>query len=192
MDNDVIAGPGWLERMHFHGTVDPKVGCVCPVSDRAAHGQQISYEGGDELASIHDFARERASSHHRKAAYKILFPSFCVLVHRDVIEAIGGFDPRFSPWGFEDDDFAFRAHLAGFRARLAYDVFIRHDSYGGERKVAHHRLLLRNWQRFAEKWIPGPTPPYGVLKALEGVRKQQWTRQELFVSLESPAGESAI
>jgi len=35
-------------------------------------------------------------------------------------ERIGGFDERFSPWGFEDDDFSLRVHLAGYRARLAH------------------------------------------------------------------------
>jgi len=184
MDNDAIAAPGWLERLHFHGTVDPLVGCVCPVSDRAAHGQQIAYDGGDELSEIHAFAREQARTNHRKMAYKILFPSFCVLVKRAVVEAIGGFDERFNPWGFEDDDFALRAHLSGFRARMARDVFIRHESYGGTKNDTHRRLLLENWQRFADKWLPGPVPPYGELSGLEDVRASTWAREELYVPLD--------
>jgi len=187
MDNDAIATPGWLDRLHFHGTVDPRVGCVCPVSDRAAHGQQIPYEGGDELSEIHAFAREHSRANHRQMAYKILFPSFCVLVRRAVVEAIGGFDERFSPWGFEDDDFALRAHLAGFRARMARDVFIRHESYGGTKGETHSHLLLENWQRFANKWLPGPVPPYGDLSSLKDVCASTWSREELYVPLDSQA-----
>ena len=184
MDNDAIASPGWLERMHFHGSVDSKVGCVCPVSDRAAHGQQIPYGGGDDLESVHAFARQRSRTEHRKTTYKMLFPSFCVLVKREVIDTIGGFDPIFTPWGFEDDDFALRAFLAGFRARMARDVFIRHESYGGAKSLEHRELLLANWQRFAQKWIPGPVPPYGELCALGELSEASWTTEELYVPIE--------
>ncbi len=182
LDNDAFVGPGWLERMRFHGEVDGQVGCVCPLSDRAAHGQEIPYPGGTDLESVHAFARERGQAFHRQMQYKILFPSFCVLVHQKVVEAIGGFDERFSPWGFEDDDFAFRAHLAGFRTRLAKDVFVRHETYSGPKLERHTELLMRNWKRFAEKWIPGPVPAYGELSRLDEVRKQTWSLEDLRIA----------
>lgn len=191
LDNDAIVSPEWLERLLHHARLDPRVGCVCPMSDRAAHGQQIPYDGGDDLAAIRAFADQRAREHHRRGVYKQLFTSFCVLVHHDVVDRIGGFDERFSPWGFEDDDFSLRAHLAGFRSRLALDVFVRHESYGGEKGARHSALLTENWRRFAQKWSKGPVPPYGDYGFLEQVLAQRWRDDELRVALPGESGRAA-
>ncbi len=189
LDNDAIVSPGWLGRMLWHAAVDPRVGCVCPVSDRAAHGQQVAYPGDGSPDSVAAFARRRALEFARQGLYKAIFPSFCVLVRRDVIDAIGGFDERFSPWGFEDDDFSLRAHLAGHRSRLALDVFVRHEAYGSdaERGERHSRLLRRNWRRFVEKWGDGASPAYGDYGFLDAVVRRRWEPDALYVE---PAGRA--
>ncbi len=191
LDNDALVSPGWLGRMLWHGAVDPLVGCVCPMSDRAAHGQQIPYDGGSSPAEVAAFAARRALEHSRQGLYKTIFTSFCVLVRRDVVDRIGGFDARFSPWGFEDDDFSLRVRLAGFRSRLALDVFVRHEAYGSDAAKAdrHAKLLSRNWDRFVEKWGRGAAPAYGEYAFLEPVFQRTWDPRDLFVPLpESPAG----
>jgi GT2 family glycosyltransferase len=195
LDNDVMVTPGWLGRMLWHGAVDPRVGCVCPMADRAAHGQQVPYEGGASPAEVAAFAARQALEHARRGLYKTIFPSFCVLVRRDVVERIGGFDARFSPWGFEDDDFSLRARLAGFRSRLALDVFVRHEAYGNDAAKAdrHSRLLTRNWERFVEKWSRGAAPAYGEYAFLEPVFQRSWEPQDLFVPLPGgPAGPNPL
>ena len=182
LDNDALVTPGWLGRMLYHGEADPLVGCVCPVSDRAAHGQQIRYAGTSDPDALRAFADQRAGAWRRRARYGCLFTSFCVLVRRDVVETIGGFDERFSPWGFEDDDFSLRAHLAGFRSRVALDVFVRHEAYAGVKKTRHEGLLERNWKRFASKWAGAvPTPEYGDYSLLAPVLARSWSEEELYV-----------
>jgi len=191
LDNDAIVTPGWLSRLRWHADADPLVGCVCPVSDRAAHGQQIPYEGGGDLAALRAFADQRSGAYRRRARYGLLFTSFCVLVRRSVLDRIGGFDARFSPWGFEDDDFSLRAHLAGFRTRIALDVFVRHESYGGAKKKRHEELLLRNWRRFAAKWTQDAgAPAYGDYRCLEPVLARAWSDAELRVPLGADATEA--
>ncbi len=182
LDNDALVTPGWLGRLLYHGEADPLVGCVCPVSDRAAHGQQIRYAGSSEPEALRAFADHRAGAWRRRARYGCLFTSFCVLVRRRVLDTIGGFDERFSPWGFEDDDFSLRAHLAGFRSRVALDVFVRHEAYAGVRKARHDGLLERNWKRFASKWSgERPTPEYGDYSLLAPVLARSWSEEELYV-----------
>ena len=107
---------------------------------------------------------------------------------RAVIEEIGGFDERFSPWGFEDDDFTLRASLAGHHSRVALDVFVHHDTYAGPKHARHQRLLLRNWKRFAEKFGLGDVP-YGDLSGMERVVARSWSREELLVPFERTAPE---
>ena len=189
MDNDAVVTPGWLARLRYHADVDPKVGCVCPLTDRASHGQQIPYEGGDSLEAIQAFADQLAGTQRRLARYGFLFSSFCVLVRREVIERIGGFDERFSPWGFEDDDFSLRAQLAGFRVRVALDVFVRHEAYAGPKLERHERLLQRNWRRFAEKWGEGrAVPEYGDYGLLAQTLERPWSDGDLHVPLDAGSG----
>jgi GT2 family glycosyltransferase len=183
MDNDAIVSPGWLERLRFHAQVDARSGCVGPLSDRAAHGQQIPYEGAFDFDSLAKFAGEHGARNHRRGRQQNVLTSFLLLMRREVLDTIGGFDERFSPWGFEDDDFTLRATLAGFRNRCALDVFVRHEHYGGAKAARHNDLLQRNWCEFAGKWAGRPDAKYGDYSVLEPALKRSFERSELFVPL---------
>jgi GT2 family glycosyltransferase len=158
LDNDVVVTAGWLRGLLFHAEVDARAACVGPVTDRAAHGQAIPYAGGD--AGLDAFAAERARTHRRQFRHASLLSSFCLLVKRPVVEALGGFDVAFSPWGFEDDDYTLRAALGGRHNRVALDVFVRHAAYATHEKADRHaQLLERNWRRFGAKWgLPAGCP----------------------------------
>jgi len=181
LDNDVITTHEWLHRLLFHAEVDGASGCVGPLTDRAGHGQEIPYVGTSAVADIESFAAERARAHDRKFRFQTLMTSFCWLVRRAVVDEIGGFDERFSPWGFEDDDFSMRAALAGFRNRVALDVFVRHEHYGGKKAQVHSELLARNWSRFAEKWCGSGDVPYGEYAAIQPAMRRTFERAEYYV-----------
>jgi GT2 family glycosyltransferase len=188
MDNDAIVSPGWLRRLLRHAQADGRSGCVGPVSDRAAHQQQVPFDGATDPASLARFASAWGAANDRRARFQNLLTSFCLLMRREVVEAIGGFDERFSPWGFEDDDFTLRAALAGFRNRVALDVFVRHEHYADPSKSQRHeQLLRRNWSRFAEKWSGSPDAPYGDYGALEAALRRPREPHELHVPLAAPA-----
>ena len=168
MDNDAVVTPGWLRRLLHHAQVDGRSGCVGPVSNRAAHGQQVPFAGGTDAASLQRFADGLHAAYARQGEMHNILTSFCLLFRREVLDAIGGFDERFSPWGYEDDDFTLRATLAGFRNRIARDVFVRHDTYDDAVKARRHAdLLLANWRRFADKWAGTADVPYGDSAAVE-------------------------
>lgn len=152
LDNDAYVAPGWLARLAWHLAVDPLAACVGPLSDRAAHGQEVAYAGGSSPEDVAACDRARAAAHARQARRASLLSSFCLLARTATIRAIGGFDERFSPWGFEDDDLTLRAALATGHNRVALDVFVRHESYRGPKLERHERLLELNWARFRDKW----------------------------------------
>ncbi len=185
MDNDAIVAPGWLERLMFHAQVDGRSGCIGPVSDRAAHGQQIPYDGDGELTTVARFAHDWAQRNHRRSRPQNILTSFLLLMRREVLDTIGGFDERFSPWGFEDDDFTLRAALAGFNNRCALDTFVRHEHYGGAKAARHQQLLERNWSAFAQKWAGQPQARYGDYALVEPALKRAFAPEELFVPLAS-------
>jgi FkbM family methyltransferase len=181
LDNDVVVTPGWLERMLYHAEVDPASGCVGACADRASHGQEVEYRGATDPASLERFARERASGFHRQSRAGANLASFCLLVKRPALDAIGGFDEAFSPWGFEDDDYTFRACFAGFHSRVALDVFVHHDTYVGPKLERHSRLLKENWRKFAAKWDLGEAE-YGDFSGIERTRRSGRMRDRLRVA----------
>jgi GT2 family glycosyltransferase len=83
------------------------------------------------------------------------------MARRAVIERVGGLDERFGSGNFEDDDFCLRAGLAGFKARIAQDVFIHHAgsaTFQGA-KIDYRAAMLRNWKLFKTKWsLPAGGP----------------------------------
>lgn len=177
MDNDVVVTPNWLSRLRRHAEVDPFAACVGPVCNRAAHGQEVPFSGDDPDTRAAEIARD----HDGGFRMGLLLSSFCLLVRRDVIDIVGGFDESFSPWGFEDDDFTLRCGLAGFHNRVALDTFVQHKHYGGAKAERHETLLKENWERFAAKWrLTGERGDYsGLAVHLERV----WTADELAVPL---------
>lgn len=191
MDNDVMVTPGWLGRMLYHLTVDGKSGCVSCLADRAAHDQEIELPGPTDPASVAAFAEQLAIDKARQCRPAGLLSSFVLMVRREVLDLLGGFDERFSPWGFEDDDYSLRASLAGYRNRIALDVFVRHEAYAGRAKAeAHTELLRRNWRRFADKWqLPGD---YGDYTGLDALHERTHTPASLHVPLESPASTEPL
>ncbi len=180
LDNDIVLTPNWLERMLFHAEIDANTACVGACADRASHGQQLEYRGATDFDSLARFARSNAGMNHRRSKLVGTLASFCILVKRSTLDEIGGFDERFSPWGFEDDDYTLRALFAGRFNRIALDVFVRHDSYDGPKLERHTALLERNWKLFAQKWGLGDAP-YGDFSAIEAARRRNWTREELYV-----------
>jgi GT2 family glycosyltransferase len=189
MDNDVIVTPGWLSRLRRHAEVDPFAACIGPVTDRAAHASQVPFDGGSPDERAAEIANEK------DGAFKMtmLLSSFCLLVRREVIDLVGGFDERFSPWGFEDDDFTLRCGLAGFHNRIALDTFVQHKTYGGEKAVRHGELLERNWDRFASKWNLDRDNGRGDYTGLAEQIERSWDPEQLFVPFtgEASATEAA-
>ena len=162
-----MVSPGWLPRMMYHLQVDSRSGAVSCLSDRAAHHQQVEFPDEYTPATLRAFADRRAADYTRQYRPQPRLTSFLLMVRKAVLDAIGGFDESFSPWGFEDDDFSLRAHFAGFRNRVALDVFVRHEPYASTRKQeAHQGLLARNWARFAAKWELADETEYGDCTAL--------------------------
>jgi GT2 family glycosyltransferase len=153
LDDDVVVTRNWLSHLLWHAEIDPLAACIGPRTDRAAHGQALAYAGGDETEALESFAAELHTRARHKFRHALLLSSFCLLTRRSVIAALEGFDTRFSPWGFEDDDFTLRAARLGMHNRVAEDVFVRHVAYSsGARAARHEQLLDENWRKFADKW----------------------------------------
>ena len=127
LNNDTVVTPGWLSNLVACALHDwPNVGLVGPVSNCAASPQHVQGEYRD-LSDIDLFAIRHRQQFAGKAVGVERLTGFCLLVRREIVEQVGGFDERYGLGFFEDDDLCVRAREAGFKLVVAQDVL--HSSF---------------------------------------------------------------
>ncbi|MGE5402771.1 MAG: glycosyltransferase [Ignavibacteriales bacterium] len=154
-NNDIVVTNGWLERMISVAESSPEIGIVGPVSNAVSGVQLDKNAKYKNMTEMQKYAKKVSKDFKGQV---IEFPRvafLCTLIKKEVIDAIGGLDERFTPGNYEDDDYCLRAQKAGYKAVIARDVFIHH--YGsksfkanGEQKYAE-RLEI-NKRKFVDKW----------------------------------------
>lgn len=151
LNNDVLVTPRWLENMQRCLYSDEKVGIVGPLTNYASGEQQVHVT----YQNLHDFADEFNQPDSSKWREIERIVGLCMAFKRELMLKIGLLDEQFSPGHYEDDDFCYRAQIAGYRLLIAGDVFVHHHgsaSFGREDPSYVKQLISRNRQRFIEKW----------------------------------------
>jgi GT2 family glycosyltransferase/tetratricopeptide (TPR) repeat protein/2-polyprenyl-3-methyl-5-hydroxy-6-metoxy-1,4-benzoquinol methylase len=153
LNNDTIVTTGWLRRLLLPLERDPKIGLVGPCSNCVSGPQQVE-AGYDSLADLDGFAWDWGKAHHGEMVDIDRLVGFCLLIRREVVDAIGTLDEQFGIGCFEDDDYCLRAMEAGFRAVIARDAFVHH--FGGRTFLGtgtdFASIMRANERRFRAKW----------------------------------------
>lgn len=169
LNNDALATPGWLAGLL--GAVDrgDGTGIAGPRSNWVSDDQILAVTYTEAPSDALDaFAAARHRDHAGQGREVARISGLCMAITRPVLDAIGGFDVRFEVGNMEDEDFALRARLAGFRLRVADDSFVHHFGHKTFDLVDedYDALLEVNAMRYAVKWdLPMHGDPRGVLPA---------------------------
>ncbi|MEW6054238.1 MAG: glycosyltransferase [Nitrospirota bacterium] len=162
LDNDTIVTKGWVTRFIAHMTSHPYIGVLGPRSNYVSGAQivpNVSYQNIDELEN---FASLFTQQHHGQLTPSVRLVGFCMCIRREVIDKIGSIDASFGKFGFEDDDYTWRANIAGFKTYIANDVFIHHTGGPqGRGDMQYNRQLWEAWERYKSKWNLPKDLPYG-------------------------------
>ncbi len=155
LDNDTIVTRGWLQGfIDYAKQLDPNVGVFGPMSNYVSGAQKVknvSYSTFEELQRFADQWAVANASNYRFTGRLILF---CMFVKREVLQKIGGIDPAYGKWGWEDDDFCIRALIAGYKLCIAQQIYIHHT---GSQTLLANRIdqvtqLNSGWDVFRKKW----------------------------------------
>ncbi|SPF55825.1 Glycosyl transferase 2 family protein (fragment) [Candidatus Desulfosporosinus infrequens] len=154
LNNDTVVTVNWLGNMLRLLYSQQQIGLVGPVSNCVSGHQQINVTYA-ELSCLADFAREYCAKN--AGGYRRVFRlvGFCLLVKKEVIDQIGGFDEMFGLGNFEDDDFCLRAVQAGFHLMIALDSFVHHIgqvTFNSVREAGFNRLMEENREKAIAKW----------------------------------------
>jgi len=189
MDNDVEVTPGWLGRLRKHFGEHPTVGLIGPRSNYVSGPQLIPEANYSDQQELDWFANGVAASNSGRISRTSRLILFCLAVRQEVLQRIGGFDPAYGHWGFEDDDYSLRAQIAGFQLAIAHDVFIHHSGSQTSKTggIDYGALLNRNWQVFCDKWGIPPDKRQEMVYDANRLVSRQFTVSEHSVRL--PARE---
>ncbi|WP_336786068.1 glycosyltransferase family 2 protein [Paenibacillus sp. MMO-177] len=150
LNNDVLVTDGWLSSMHSVLDSDTSIGLVGPMTNYASGRQQTAMTGRYD-----EFAAQLQIDENGQREFVKRIIGFCMLFTRSLMQTIGVLDERFSPGHFEDDDYCYRAYLAGYRVAIAKDAFVYHHGSASFRSYAGEDLedlVRRNRQLFTDKW----------------------------------------
>lgn len=171
LNNDVLVPPGWMPRM-LARFGNPDVVAVGPVTSRISGTQCVDASYSED--QFNPYAQEWFYAHVGQSLYTPRLVAFVLLVRREALDRLGGFDVRFGRGNFEDDDFSIRLASLG-RLVIAYDVLVHHEGSVSFRDVpaAEVRQLYESNQAWLHKkwgpvwdasgrWLPQPTRSYGA------------------------------
>ena len=159
LNNDVVVTKYWLEGLIECAESDDSIGLVGPMTNNISGMQRDPNAKYGSEKELQEFAAAYRKKNRRNWLPVNRLAGFCLLIKRKVIEEIGGLDPGFGIGNCEDDDYALRAALKGYRSVIATDVFIEHKGGGSflaDGLAKYVEILKKNEKVFSEKW--GITP----------------------------------
>lgn len=154
LNNDVLLPKGAIDRLEAHLASDDRAGAVGPLSNRVSGPQLDATARYRDEAGFQAHAGRLAREQRGRSFEVARLVGLTLLLRREVIERVGGFDPCFFLGNFEDDDLSLRIQRAGFRLLVARDVFVHHEgsrTFRAER-IDWRRLMRENWGWFQWKW----------------------------------------
>ena len=161
LNNDTVVTRGWLTNLLKHFRRDPSTGLVGPVTNSIGNEARIpvSYS---TLREMPLFAYDYTARHMgEEYPHRGVLAMFCVMISREVLNAVGPLDENFGIGMFEDDDYCLAAKKLGYRLVMAEDVFIQHFESVSFKTIRDDRrmeLYERNRKYFETKWNTRWTP----------------------------------
>ncbi len=155
LNNDTLVTPGWISRLIYHVS-KKQIGLVGPVTNSIGNESKINIKYNyRNQQDIENKSLHYTSSHWGEFLYLDRIAAFCWILKKDIYKKIGGFDERFFPAFFEDDDYCIRIKKAGYKIICAEDVFIHHFlglSTKSNEDITKNQFFIENKKRFEEKW----------------------------------------
>ncbi|QMV40774.1 glycosyltransferase family 2 protein [Cohnella cholangitidis] len=151
LNNDVLVAKNWLRNMLACLYSREDIGIVGPLTNYASGRQQIDMP----YTHLEDMANQLNEPDPGKWMEIDRIVGLCFLFKRELMERIGLLDERYSPGHYEDDDYCYRAKIAGYQLRIAGDVFVFHHgnaSFRQQEASTVKQLIENNRNKFIAKW----------------------------------------
>lgn len=154
LNADVTVKPGWLETMVNEIESAPDIAAV---GNRQVDGKGLIHSCGSSWSwgsrNFEHVLRGKKPGNQpewMQARDVDMITASCLLVKRDVFEAVGGFDQRFRIGYWEDSDLCMKIRQAGYRIRFTPESEIVH--FTGHSGGVHHAHYQANSDLCRNRW----------------------------------------
>ncbi len=158
IDNDTKVTPTFLGALLAPFQSDKELGQTTPKIRLLGDEQRLDEAGGSRI----DFwlGRVKVTGYREIDRGQYNRPVRCItggctLVRVDAFREVGGFDPIFDPYGYEDMDLSLRIRQAGYYALYIPDSLIFHQRSqtfeGGKYTEKYAAQKVRNWFVFMQR-----------------------------------------
>ena len=132
LDNDAIVSGTSFEPLLTPFQVNEKLAQTSPKS-RSLENQQLLNNGGGArirywFADTHSVGAGEVDEGQYDVPKQCIPVGTCMMVRTAVFQELGGFDRRYSPYGYEDLDFSLRVSKAGYYGLYIPEFLIFHKS----------------------------------------------------------------
>jgi GT2 family glycosyltransferase len=145
-NSDLVFTPGWLDHLAQAMRNDPQLAVVSPVTNYVGEGPQLDLQACDVTPLLASLYAQSITERPRLQPVEDRLVFFCVLVRKQVFDFLGGLSDVFGLGNYEDDDFCFRARMAGYTLGIVPRAFVFH--YGSrtfkEQKIDYVELMQQN------------------------------------------------
>lgn len=168
LNNDVVIEKDFIEGLSKFMFSKKDVGIVGPLIEFSADGMQM-YDHGAVVDMKTGMSKHRNYTS-KKTTRPLLADAItgcCMIIKKEVVEAIGEFDERFFMY-YEDVDFCLRAKEKGFRVYVVPSAIIYHElsnSIGRKSSRLIYQLVKSNI-RFSRKHTEFPQRYLSVLSQI--------------------------
>jgi GT2 family glycosyltransferase/Flp pilus assembly protein TadD len=184
LDNDSIVTKDWVKQFVNHAKAHSDIGIIGPRSNYVSGIQLVQNVSYKDINELEEFASNFARQYQGQLTPTIRLVGLCMFISRKVIDKIGNIDASFGKFGFEDDDYTWRAYIAGFRAVIANDIFIHHSGGPqGRGDSRYNQLLIDAWEVFKQKWELPKELPYGAPFDLSSIIIHPFDPQKHYVPM---------
>jgi|GEM_PF-291213 len=171
LDNDTIVTDAWLDRFINYAKAETSIGMIGPRSNYVSGPQIVPEAKYASYEEMQAFSADWASRNRMQATLVGRLVGFCQFIRRSVIKKIGGTEPAFGLWGWDDDDLSLRAQLAGFKLAMANEIYIHHTGSQTSKTadLNYNELLVEKWEIFRQKWAFSWTPGQPMAYSVEQI-----------------------
>ena len=152
LDNDAFLEPAALTKMLDAAAADAGIGIVTPKAYQSLHERRLHLAGELKVNFYTGTVRDVGAGELDVGQYDIPrrirgCSGFTMLVRREALDRVDGFDNAFAGAAWEDVDFCLRVQRAGFELAYAPDAVVEHPGGVRGRGRLHDREVAkaRNW-----------------------------------------------
>ena len=153
LNNDTRVAPGWLaallsaaERSPDAGIVSGKI--VGPDGRVQLAGAYIAFDGSARMLGEGLSPDDPSLSQEREVCY---VGGHCMLIKREVLDAVGPLDDSYGFGYHEDTDYCYRARAAGFKVIYTPGCLIHHQLFGTP-MPERQKIIQQNLRMFMDRW----------------------------------------